>query len=260
MRVGQHSWRDLKASNLPVPMRSDPVYQRQLETAPCLTNEQEQLVIQRQAGFSYRTATGELIYALVAARPEISFATTKVTQYGSSQALVHYHAVKAIFAFLVNTLTDGLIFWRQQPRDNLPDVELPTPRSSKMDILPALSQVATAPIAFLDSDSWGADTTHQRSVSVIIIMVAGAAVVYKTHYQNATALLSTEAEFISASDAGKMNLYVRSILHDLEFLQPRPTPLHIDNRGALHMVTAGAPTKRTRHVETRYFALLQPVG
>jgi hypothetical protein len=75
----EHAWRDLKASNLHIPMRSDPVYQRQLETAIRPRNETEQLVIQRQMGFSYRGATGELIYALVAAHPDISFATTKVT-------------------------------------------------------------------------------------------------------------------------------------------------------------------------------------
>ena len=252
----EHSWQDLKASNLPVPMRSDPVYQRQLETATRPTTDHDQLEIQRQAGFSYRMATGELIYALVAARPEISFATTKVTQYGASPALVHYHAVKAIFAFLNNTLTDGLIFWRQHPRDDLPDVALPSPRSNKVDLLPPLSMSATAPLAFSDSD-WGADTTHRRSVSGIIITVAGAAVVYKTHYQKAVALSSTEAEFVSASDAGKMAIYVRSLLHDLGFLQTIPTPLYIDNRGALHMVTASAPTKRTRHVDIRFFALIQ---
>ena len=88
-------------------------------------------------------------------------------------------------------------------------------------------------------------------------MVAGAAVVYKTHYQRAVALSSTEAEFVGASDAGKVALYIRSLLHDLGFDQHHPTTLCIDNRGALHMVTAGAPTKRTRHVDIRYFALLQ---
>jgi hypothetical protein len=104
----------------------------------------------------------------------------------------------------------------------------------------------------------GRDTSHRRSVSGILIMVAGAAVVYKTNYQKAVALSSTEAEFVSASDAGKMALYVRSLLHDLGFSQTHaPTPLHIDNRGALHMVTASAPTKRTRHVDIRYFALIQ---
>ena len=69
-----------------------------------------------------------------------------------------------------------------------------------------------APIAFSDSD-WGADTSHRRSVSGILIMVAGAAVVYKTNYQKAVALSSTEAEFVSASDAGKLALYVGPLLY-----------------------------------------------
>jgi hypothetical protein len=82
-------------------------------------------------------------------------------------------------------------------------------------------------------------------------------VVYKTQYQRAVAPSSTEAEFVSASDAGKLALYIRSLLADLGFTQSHPTSLRIDNRGAIHMVTAGAPTKRTRHVDIRYFALLQ---
>ena len=89
-------------------------------------------------------------------------------------------------------------------------------------------------------------------------MVTGAAVVYKTHYQKAVALSSTEAEFVSASDAGKMALYIQSLLTDLGFSHSAPIPLQIGNRGALHMVSASAPTKRTRHaLDIRYFALLQ---
>ena len=99
-----HAWLNLKAANLPVPMRSDPVYQRQLETAARPTDETMQNTLQTQAGFSYRMTTGELIYALVAARPDISFATTKLTQYGrSNPALLHYQAVKTVYAYLNNT-------------------------------------------------------------------------------------------------------------------------------------------------------------
>ena len=54
-----------------------------------------------------------------------------------------------------------------------------------------------------------------------------------------------------------MALYVRSLLQDLGFTQHHPTTLKMDNMGAHHMVRAGAPTKRTRHVDIRYFALLQ---
>ena len=252
-----HAWTTLSASNLPVPMRSDSVYQCQLETAVRPQTEMEQQIIQRQNGFSYRMATGELIYALVMARPEISFATTKLTQYGSNPALLHYQAVKTAFAYLNNALDDGLIYWRQHPRMDLPDHPLPIPRSTTHDHLPYPQHPRNAPLTYADSD-WGLDSTHRRSVSGFIIMLAGAAVVYKTHYQRAIALSSTEAEFVAASDAGKMTLYVRSLLHDLlGFQQHHPTTLKTDNMGAHHMVSAGAPTKRTRHVDIRYFALLQ---
>ena len=122
----QHQWQDLKASNIPLPMRSDSKYQRDLETAPRPTTPQEQLLIQKQAGFSYRMAVGELIYALVVARLDISFAIIKLSQYGASPAATHYQAVRHVFAYLNNTRDEGLIYWRPQPRMDLPDTTPPT--------------------------------------------------------------------------------------------------------------------------------------
>ena len=62
---------------------------------------------------------------------------------------------------------------------------------------------------------------------------------------------------MAASDTGKTALYLRTILVELGFEQNNPTQLLIDNTGAVFMVDAQAPTKRTRHVDIRYFALLQ---
>ena len=149
-------------------------------------------------------------------RPEISFATTKRTQYSSSPALIHYTAVRNVFAFLNNTREDGLIFLRRTPCMDLPDVSPPSPRFNPQDWLTTPLNSPTFPVAYSDSD-WGADTTHCHLVSGILIMMAGAAVVYKTRYQRAVALFSTEAEFISASDAGKLALYICSLLADLGF-------------------------------------------
>lgn len=253
--LDNHGWLNLKASHQPTPMRHDPAYHRQLELTERPASAQEQQQLQQHMGFSYRTAVGELIYALVIARPEISLSTTKLSQYGANPASPHYSAVKAVFAFLNNTREDGLIFWRQSPRMDLPDARLPTPYSTSANALPLLKYDPAKPIAFSDSD-WGSDFSHRRSISGMIIMLSGAAIVYKTRYQKAVALSSTEAEFVSAADTGKMILYVRSILQDLGFPQQTPTQLHVDNTGALFMVEAQAPTKRTRHVDIRYFALM----
>jgi hypothetical protein len=87
-------------------------------------------------------------------------------------------------------------------------------------------------------------------------MLAGGVIVYKSKYHQPTiALLSTEAEFTAASEAGKTTLYLRSILHELGFSQYLPTLLYKDNTGALHMAKAQQPTRRTRHMDTKYFAL-----
>ena len=38
--------------------------------------------------------------------------------------------------------------------------------------------------------------------------------------------------------------------------QEQPTTIYEDNRGCLQMTQALKPTKRTRHVDSRYFAIL----
>ena len=86
-------------------------------------------------------------------------------------------------------------------------------------------------------------------------MLAGGVIAYKSKYQATVALSSTEAEFTAAAEAGKTILYLRSILQELGFPQYKPTTLYIDNRGALFMANAEQPTRRTRHMDTKTFAI-----
>jgi hypothetical protein len=256
--LSQHEWHTLPAAQKPVPMQSNSQHQAQLETQPIhAINPKDQVDYQNQAGFSYRAAIGELIYALITARPDISYCTTKLAQYSANPHPCHYTAVKQVFAYLNATLKHGLIYWRTKPREDLPDLAPDIPVSN-MD-----HRIITTPIplshhliAYTDSD-WGSDRTHRRSVTGTLLMYSGATILYKTRYQPAVALSSTEAEFVAASDTGKSILYIRSLLKEMGFLPPTSTPLLVDNRGALFMVESQAPTKRTRHVDIRYFALLQ---
>ena len=78
---------------------------------------------------------------------------------------------------------------------------------------------------------------------------------YKTRFQDAVALSSTEAEFIAACDAGKNCLYFRSILNDLGIEQQQATVIYEDNEGVILMANAGKPTKRTRNVDIKFFAI-----
>ena len=53
-----------------------------------------------------------------------------------------------------------------------------------------------------------------------------------------------------------MILYLRSILDEINVPQENATVMYEDNQGALLMANAGQPTRRTRHIDIREFALL----
>ena len=109
-------------------------------------------------------------------------------------------------------------------------------------------------LAAVDSDFAG-DNSHRKSVSGIILRLAGGTIFYKTKYQDTIALSSTEAEFTAAAEAGKYILYVRTILDQIGVPQHHATVLYEDNQGALLMANAQQPTKRTRHMDIKHFSI-----
>ena len=144
-------------------------------------------------------------------------------------------------------------YWRDGEQTDLPLVASP-------DLLPDDYAVQHPnlspkdPDAFVDSD-WGGNTANRKSISGSTIFMAGVPLLYKTKMQPAVALSSTEVEFVAASETGNMVLYVRSILNDLGLYVKHATPMHIDNSGARQMANPQKPTRRTKHLDIRYFAL-----
>jgi hypothetical protein len=60
---------------------------------------------------------------------------------------------------------------------------------------------------------------------------------------------------MAACDAGKKSLYIRSILWDLNVPQKAATITYGDNDACTAMANAQKPSPRTRHMDTKYFAL-----
>ena len=248
--------------NEPLPMKPDKQVSMELEQTQALLDSngdvdlKEIERLEKEYGFQYRSATGELIFAMVTARPDISFATVKLCQYNSKPAKPHFEAVRHLLLYLRDTKHDGITFWRKTPNNNLP--QLPFPTTRKEEFNNTEPQIALSPEkahVYADSD-WAGDTKHRKSVSGIGIFFAGAAILYKTMFQKPIAMSSTEAEFYSLSDAGKMTLYIRSILDDLGIDQEEATQMFEDNRGCIQLASVHQPTKRSQHIDVREFAIL----
>lgn len=194
---------------------------------------------------------------MTVARPDISAAIIKLSQYSVNPARIHYQALRQLWKYLALTKSAGLHFWRKKPLVDLPfkKAEECVSASEVLDTIPKMKQPRNLQ-GYVDSD-WGSDRQHRRSVSGVAILLGGAVICYKTKYQPTVAGSSTEAEFAAASEAGKMILYLRSILFELGYEQHLPTVLYEDNSGALHMANAQQPTKRTRHMDIKHFMLQQ---
>ena len=245
-----------KIHQRPTPLHCDKDFISKLETEPGSKDPQDIKKLEEKFGFKYRTATGELIFAMVTCRPDIAFAVMKLSQFNNCPSDLHFTAIMEVYKYLYATSDEGLTYWRSCRNPNLPSSPFPQPsqESYQLTLPPEFHKNGLA-YCYTDSD-WAGDRRTRRSVSGLSILMNGASIIYKTILQRTVALSSTEAEFYALADAGKATLYMRSVLRDLFMEQEQPTVIYEDNRGCLKMTQALKPTKRTRHVDTRYFAIL----
>ena len=233
----RHEWiHQEPIANVPTPMHADPKYIRKLELAePADPTTLKSLT--SQYGFSYRQGIGELIYAMVTCRPDISYTVIKLSQYSNKPSQIHFEAIKHIYTYLYTTKEEGITYWRTHPRIDLPEHPPPNlPNDDNYDYHECKERHINSPTtlnAAVDSDYAG-DQTHRKSVTGISLQLAGDTILYKTEFQDTIALSSTEAEFTAAAEAGKFIKYVRFILDEIGLDQKHATILYEDNQGALH--------------------------
>jgi hypothetical protein len=138
----------------------------------------------------------------------------------------------------------------------LPAAPLPTVNSNIKDLLldGRPQHDANIAVAYGDSD-WATCVKTRLSFSGICIQLAGGTIAFKTKLQPTVALSSTEVEFMVACDVGRMCLFIRSLLWNLDIPQEAATVANEDNDGCTSMGNAQKPTPRRRHIDIKYFAL-----
>jgi dUTPase len=254
--IAKNPWLNDDTSPLsifPLPMNPDKAHLKELEQTAPLTPE-ERLQAEKDYQFGYRNAVGEIIYAMITCRVDIAFAIIKLSQYSTKPAIVHFEAIRHLYRYLKATKTEGIYYWRKSPRTDLPPGIIPTLKIDNYD--EALERQASLDTiaAYVDSDH-AADSSHRRSVTGLHVTIAGGTILYKSRFQQTVAQSSTEAEFMAAAEAGRYVLYLRTILQQIGLEQHHATIMYEDNQGALLMAQAGQPTRRTRHIDIKYFAI-----
>ena len=106
-------------------------------------------------------------------------------------------------------------------------------------------------VAYSDSD-WAEDKDDRHSTSGQIFCLAGGAVSWTSRRQSTISLSSTEAEYKAASDTCRQMAWLRSFSIELGYDMSHPTPLYVDNTGAIFLSVNPVVERRTKHVDVWY--------
>ena len=106
-------------------------------------------------------------------------------------------------------------------------------------------------IAYSDSD-WAEDRDDCHSTSGFVFLMANCAISWASRRQPTISHSSTEAEYKSASDCCRQMVWYRNFGEELGDDVSRPTPLCVDNQGAIYLSMNPVTDRRLKHLAYRY--------
>ena len=178
--------------------------------------------VNEQLRTRYQQVIGSLLYLMLGTRPDIAFAVTKLSQFAANPTEDHLNKAMYICRYLVGTQDYHLVY----------------------------GQRSEGFMAYADAD-WGSDPNTRRSISGHLVYLGGAAISWLSRAQKTVALSSTEAEFMSLSDASRQLVWINSLMSELN-MPVKAIPLYGDNQGAIFIASNAVTEKRTKHMDIRY--------
>lgn len=167
----------------------------------------------------YRELIGALMYISIGTRPDITHAVNRLSQFNSCYGRSHWEAAKRILRYLKGTIERKLVYHKDDK---------------------ALS-------GFADAD-WGNDPVDRRSYTGYVFICSGAAVSWCSRKQRTVALSSTEAEYMSLTEAAKECIYLSSLLKELGLHSLAEIILYNDNQSAGKLARNPVFHARSKHI------------
>ena len=177
----------------------------------------------------YINAVGALMYLAQSTRPDIAYTVGVLARFNSNPGEAHWKAVKHLFRYLKGTV-DLKLTYRPNPSSADPFT------------------------TFCDADH-GGNKDNGRSTGGYVVLMGTGAINWSSKLQAIVTLSTTEAEFISAVEAGKDIIWTRQILSELGMPCTSASYLGIDNRSALSVAKNPEHHGRMKHLDLRFYWL-----
>ncbi|XP_038678419.1 uncharacterized mitochondrial protein AtMg00810-like [Tripterygium wilfordii] len=167
-----------------------------------------------------RQIVGQFVYLCIT-RLDIVHAVSIVSQFMSAPSSIHYGALLRILRYLSGTMTRSLYLSSSSPLTLQ---------------------------AYSDAD-WADDPTSRRSITGYCVFLGDSLISWRSKKQNVVSLSSTEAEYRAMATTAKEIVHLRRLLSHLGVHISGSTPMHCDNRSAIHIASIPVFHERTKHIE-----------
>src|SRR2546430_13080399 len=114
-----------------------------------------------------------------------------------------------------------------------------------------IHQPAMALSGYCDAD-WAGDVDTRRSTTGYVFTLSDGAISWASRRQKTIALSSTEAEYMSTTEATKEACWLRQLLADIGRPQEQPTLIKCDSQGAIALVRNPVNHSRTKHIDIKH--------
>jgi hypothetical protein len=165
---------------------------RELEETNPSDTIAEAALVEKAAGFPYRSGVGELLYAYVTCRLDIGYAMGELSKFSTRAAPCHYAALKRVYRYLRQTKSDGIVYWRNESRMDLSHIPLTcrplVPGDMDVPYPKSMGQL----VGYLDA-AHGTCVCTRRSMGAEVFCLAGASIMYRAKWIIVICTSSTEA-------------------------------------------------------------------
>ncbi|SPO29799.1 uncharacterized protein UTRI_10282 [Ustilago trichophora] len=183
---------------------------------------------------TYRAIVGSLIYASTGSRPNISYATGKLSQEVDKPTTQSMKNAIHLLRYLKSTQMIGLNYLK----DDTNSLTLE---------------------GYSDADFAG-DTEDRKSTNGIVTTINGVPVNWFSKKQKIVADSTTVAEYIALTESVKDIIWTRQLLGELGLHQQGYTPIHIDNSAAKQLAADPKFHSRTKHIDVKFHFIREHVA
>ncbi|UYV62168.1 hypothetical protein LAZ67_1008103 [Cordylochernes scorpioides] len=185
-----------------------------------------QAEIDQMSNIPYKELIGALLYLSNCTRPDISFATSKLSQFCANPGKKHWEAEKHVLRYLSGTI----------------DLELSYVKGNN-------NKVAM----FTDAD-YGSDTDDRRSYSGMVAVIDGNVINWRSKKQQCVSLSTMESEYIALCHSAKEAVWLGQTLSDLGFIShfAKPLTIYCDNRSAIDFSKNNIENNRSKHISVQF--------